>query len=475
MPLEDVPQKLRADVCVVGAGAAGLALAHALRDAGVSIVVLESGPIEDSTVLDAGEVVGHTYNGLTHGRVRGPGGTTSIWPGQCMRFRPEDYEAWPFGPDEMEPHWARAERMLGLTPGELARDPWESLGEPGPGFDPARVESASAIFVGRRNLADLDVGAATLLTGAIATRVESGRVEVRDLAGRAVEVEAAIIVLAAGGIETPRILLASGIGGNEVGRGFQDHPFCEAATVAGRPRPLQDMYGMRLRRPLRYYPKLLLSQALRPRGEPGCMANVVFRYGSRSPLEAALRARRRIRAHKAPAVRDLALVAGGLPELAAGAVRAARGREPAPRPERIRLLTIVEQVARPDSRLTLGDELDPLGVPRARIEWRLGEEERLAIDTFVAVLDEELRRTSTASLEREPWLDDDDWADHLSDGFHPAGGARFGAVVDRDCAVLGVHGVYVCGSSVFPRSGCANPTLMILALAFRLADHLRNR
>lgn len=462
-------------MCIVGAGAAGLTLAHALRGSGLSVLLLESGPVADPDAVNAGEVSGHPYNGLLRGRARGPGGTTTLWPGQCMRLRPADYASWPFGHEELDPNYRAAEAMLGIPPGELERDPWEALGEDGPAFDPTRIEPATAIFVGRRNLADLDVGEVTLLTGVFATRIERGRVEVRDLAGRSAEVEAEVVVLAAGGIETPRLLLVSGLGGDDAGRAFQDHAFCEPARVVGRPRALQDMYGIRLRRGLRWYPKLLLAPALRLSDEPGCMANIVFHYGARSPLDAALRARRALRTRSRMEPRDLLLVARGLPQLAAAAVRVRRGREPAPRPEEIRVLCIAEQHPRGESRIGLADECDPLGVPRARVNWRLGEEERLSIATFLTALDEELRRTGAGSLEREPWIDDERWLEHAFDSFHPAGGACFGTVADADGAVLGAPGVYVCGSALFPRSGCVNPTLTILALAFRLANHLQGR
>jgi choline dehydrogenase-like flavoprotein len=470
--LERVPARTRADVCIVGAGAAGLTLAHALRDSGLAVLILESGPVEHPADLDSGEVVGHAYNGLLRGRVRGVGGTTAVWPGQSMRMRPGDFAGLPFGADALDPYYRRAEELLGIPPGETAADPWRLFGEQGPGFDPENVESGVAIFAKRKNLAELDFGGATLVTGAVATRVERGRIEVRDLHGHTTEVEADAVVVAAGGIETPRLLLASGTGGDAVGRGFQDHAFCEPARVVGEARALQNMYGMRLLKGLRYYPKLLLSSRLRPGGEPGCMANVVFRYRARSSIEALLRVRRARRSRTLPRVRDLGYVALGLPELAAGAVRVLRGREPAPKPAQVRVLAIAEQMPRSESRITLADELDPLGVPRARIEWRLGEEERRSIETFLTVLDEELRRTRAGSLEVEPWIADETWAEHAFDSFHPSGGAPFGPVLNDNGQVRGSDGLYVCGSSSFPRAGCVNPTLTIMALAFRLADHL---
>ena len=89
-------------------------------------------------------------------------------------------------------------------------------------------------------------------------------------------------------------------------------------------------------------------------------------------------------------------------------------------------------------------------------------------------LGEELRRTGAGSVEPEPWLADADrWHEHAYDSFHPAGGARIGELVYDDLQVHGAKDVYVCGAAAFPRAGCVNPTLTIIALAFRLADHLR--
>ena len=455
MSLEGAATKLRADVCIVGAGAAGLTLAHVLRGSGLDVLVLESGPVDDPDRWNEGEAVGHEYNGLLRGRVRGLGGTTAVWPGQCIRLRAPELTAWPF---DLDPFYLRAEELLGIPAGETARDPWELFGEPGPGLDPSRVDTALSVFCRRKRLAELDVGDARILTGAVATRVERGRVEVRDAHGRRAEVEAEAVVLAAGTIETLRLMLVSGV--DRAGRAFEDHAFVDVARVLGPPRPLQDMYGMRIRRGLRYYAKPIVG---------GCMANVVFRYDPDSALQTLLRVRRTRRA----GVRDVVRVLGGAPELAAGAIRIVRGREPAPAPTDVRVFAVVEQPD-PQSALTLSDELDPLGIPRARVDWRIGEPERRAIETAVGVLDEEMRRTGTGSVEPEPWLADaEHWHQHAYDSFHPAGGARIGDVVDDHLQVLGAKDVYVCGAAVFPRAGCVNPTLTIVALAFRLADHLR--
>lgn len=436
---------MRADVCIVGAGAAGLSLAHALRGSGLDILVLESGPVDDPDRWNAGEVAGHEYNGLLRGRIRGLGGTTAVWPGQCIRLRPRDLAAWPF---DLDSAYRRAEELLGIPPGETARDPWELLGEP-----PLPMETALSVFCKRKRLADLEVGRARVLTGAVATRVASKRVELRHADGREAEVECGAVVVAAGTLETLRLLLLSGV---DAGRGFEDHAFADVARITGPARPLQDTFGMRIRSGLRYYAKPIVGD---------CMANVIFRYDPSSALQALLRMRRTRR----PVARDVLRVAVGAPELAAGAVRVARGREPAPTPTDTRILAVAGQPD-PQGSVSLSEELDPLGLPRVRVDWRLGEPERTALVDAVGALGEALRRT----VEPEPWLADaEHWQEHVFDSFHPAGGARIGDVVDERLEVRGLPGVHVCSAAAFPSAGCVNPTLTIVALAFHLADALR--
>jgi choline dehydrogenase-like flavoprotein len=355
---------------------------------------------------------------------------------------------------DLDPWYDRAEELLGLTPGETARDAWQLLGEPDPGFDRARIEPALGVFAHRnRRLARL---AGENVMQATVTRLERGRAE--STAG---ELQADTFVVCAGALETTRLLLASGFDNPELGRTFQDHAACYPARVVGtKARPLQDRYDLRFARGRRYLPKLLAASAY-----PSCMASIVFDYGDTSPVDAALRLRRQ------PNARDLARVVLGAPQLAAGALRVARGRAPAPQPQAIQILAVLEQLPRAKSTLTLADEVDALGVPRLRVDWQLGPEEGHALANFVTVLDEELRRTGTGALEPESWVGTPTWDEHVFDVFHPSGTTRMGAVVDTDLKLQ--DGLYVCSSSVFPTAGCANPTLTILALALRLADHLR--
>jgi hypothetical protein len=146
----------------------------------------------------------------------------------------------------------------------------------------------------------------------------------------------------------------------------------------------------------------------------------------------------------------------------------------------ITLHCMVEQRPDPDSRITLSRRRDAHGVPLPVIDWRTSEQEartvRFAATRFVT----EMRRLGLPEPELPPMIADPDAEFRLTEMAHPTGTTRMSAdphtgVVDTDCAVHGVRGLYVAGSSVFPTAGHANPTQMIVALAVRLADHLKNR
>jgi choline dehydrogenase-like flavoprotein len=135
-----------------------------------------------------------------------------------------------------------------------------------------------------------------------------------------------------------------------------------------------------------------------------------------------------------------------------------------------------EQAPNPDSRVTLGSRRDRYGVPVAQVAWRPVESDRASIRASQETLDAALR---TAGIGRLQFMLGDEHPAALWEGnFHHLGTTRMHTdpskgVVDADCRVHGIRNLYVAGSSVFPTYGCSNPTLTVVALALRLADHLR--
>ena len=115
------------DICIIGAGAAGVTLARDLAAAGRDIVLLESGDgdfDDDIQDLMSAESVGYPYPDLRDARIRMFGGTTTIWGGRCARLNAIDFKkrswvpwsGWPFDLDTLEPWYAKAQTALGLDP-----------------------------------------------------------------------------------------------------------------------------------------------------------------------------------------------------------------------------------------------------------------------------------------------------------------------------------------------------------------------
>jgi choline dehydrogenase-like flavoprotein len=137
-----------------------------------------------------------------------------------------------------------------------------------------------------------------------------------------------------------------------------------------------------------------------------------------------------------------------------------------------------EQAPNPDSRVTLGTRRDRFGLPVARIDWRPASSDRASIRASQEVIDEALRAAGLGHVEL--MLGDERPPALLEGNFHHLGATRMHpdpamGVVDADCRVHGVRNLYVAGSSVFPTYGCSNPTLTVVALALRLADHLKKQ
>lgn len=505
--------RIDADVCVVGAGPTGLALVRELRARSrLTTVLVESGgllPSPEADRLNHGEDAGVAESGLVDGRARALGGTSRLWAGQCLPLDPEAFErrswvpdsGWPLSAAELRPYLDRAAEFFEVGGEPYDDRVWDPFGLSPLPLDPARLRHLATVYAPRPDLGArfrLELERAEdvrVLLGATATQVlaEGGRAATGLLAagagGREVEVRAGAFVLCAGAVENARLLLLSGGLGNDadlVGRYFQDHPCAHVGTVqTPDPAALLDRYSLLYRRPLRYFPKIGAGPELQRRRQVlDGIANFIFDFGMDSGLEAAKRLYRRWR-RRGPRVEtsiagNLMRAGRDLPELARAYRRFRRGLSPAGPVERIVLQVHVEQAPDRESRVMLGDELDPLGRPLARVDWRIGEQDVETARALSATVGAELSRLGLGRVEIGEWLRDPQAARRFSGAYHHLGTTRMSddprrGVVDRDCAVHGVAGLYCCGGSVFPAGGAANPTLTMVALALRLADRLGQR
>jgi choline dehydrogenase-like flavoprotein len=515
------------DVCIIGAGPAGISLALELDGTGLQVCLLEAGGERyhrATQTLYEGACVGDHYPPLRDTRLGALGGSSNVWAGWCRPLEISDFEfprgdgacRWPFSRDELMPYYRRAQHRCGLGVFEYDAAFWQARSQHAPLLaDDGVVEHAMFHVLpqrfGARYRAQLEASEnVQLVLRAPVERLlvaASGAVDgvaVRTLAGFRSRVKARRYVLAAGGIENARMLLLSTdspdrVPGNAhglVGRFFTDHPFVNIGTVVldGGPRALDFYFPQEVvpsgvsradgasvpavRAALTLRHEVLATEQL-----PGAALFFHPRYESH-PLfaSAAVRAFLELSAK----MRHKAVPGGFAPYLgratraphhiAHAALRKLLMRD-APA-ERWRARAMFETRSRYENRVTLCTAKDALNRPLARVEWRLGDHELQGMRRVVQIFDESFRRAGVGRLEFALPASDRGWRDALEGGKHHIGTTRMHVdprhgVVDPDCCVHGSDNLYITGSSVFPSGGYANPTLTIVALAIRLADHLR--
>jgi choline dehydrogenase-like flavoprotein len=140
--------------------------------------------------------------------------------------------------------------------------------------------------------------------------------------------------------------------------------------------------------------------------------------------------------------------------------------------------SFAEQSPNYTSRVLLSDKIDRLGRNQARVDWKVNDIDMESIRQAHAVLGTEVERAGVGRLTVRTPFEDGSWSTQVTGGYHHMGTTRMDAdprhgVVDADCKVHGTSNLFIAGSSVFPTGGYANPTLTIVTLALRLADHLK--
>lgn len=511
---------LEADICVVGAGAVGLAFAAQFMRSPWRVLVLESGLKEpDSTAEDLNVLIpaGLPHEGWRDGRVRAFGGTTLAWDGQLVPMRASEAQerpwvpgsGWPLTVGELQPYYRRVEHLLRTEGPPYDLTAWPRLGMPPLELDESllRVRFAQGAPRIRRNFGVLLRRALersnniTVLLDATATAVRCGphgrceAVDVRTRSGLQRQVRARWFVLANGGIETARLLLASpspdgrGVANSSdtVGRYFQDHVSWWAGELhPNARRRVQNIFDPRYINGIRHSLQLEpTDELMRRQGWLNAMAQIAFELPE---AEGWLEVRRLLRSLQAGKVQlpsrdeSLAMARGswGLSRLLLTRVVAQRRRSP--NSGSIRLVVNVEQAPNPESRVQLSSELDSFGMPRARLNWQLGELESRTLTGFAQVVAGELERLNlgTVQLAQAPDFGSRDILGAAKDMFHHMGTTRMSrlpkdGVTRHDLRCHDVDNLYIAGPSVFPAGGIASPTFTALALCIRLADHLKTR
>lgn len=493
-----------ADVCIIGGGAAGLSLAAEFLGTRWRVVVLESGshhPDAFGEALNDLDCLGLPHDGARLGRRRGLGGTTRAWGGQLLPLRSSEVEprawvphsGWPLTLDELQPFYRRVEAMLGVEGPPYDAQTWKTIGIAPPAFDARRfcVRFSQWAPLTRRNFAVLmrrAISSSRNVTVFLDSTVTSldctvggeniRSVRARSREGRTIEVRARVVVLACGAIETPRLLLAHGLANRSglVGRFFQDHISYVAGVVQPRSRAeLQRLFDPR------YLGRTMLTAKIEPtdtqqrdQGMLNAMGHIAFEIPEALGL---LEIRRLLRAVQSgelrmPRLEEVcALVRGGGELTRLVFSRLVQRRRRSPSYGGVRLLVDVEQAPNPESRITLSQKKDALGVPLPALDWRLSGQEQATLSAYSRALAAEFdaRGLGSVTLAETP---------EARDIFHHMGTTRMSGsakegVTNTDLRCHDVDNLFVASAAVFPTGGIANPTMTILALSLRLADHLK--
>jgi choline dehydrogenase-like flavoprotein len=541
----DLPdgQELQADLCIIGAGAAGITMAMEFIGSGIDVLLLEAGgrdEEEDTQRLYRGSVTEHRlHSAPDRYRQRRFGGTTTIWGGRCMPFDAIDFEArdyipqsgWPITLDDLKPFYARANRIAeagdcAYTVAEAFRGPLRPMieGFAGEHFTTDTLERFSCptdfgYRYGRRLASARNV---RCLLHANVTSLQLDRagacldrVPVRNLRGGQFVVRARHFVLATGGLEVPRMLLASrdvqsaGIGNRHdlVGRYYMCHV---AGTIGALKidRPAASVWhgyeisdeGIYCRR--RFALREAVQRAERlgnfvarlhhpritdPRHR-NAVLSLLFLAKPFIPYEYRIRLIGPGAGGPGNWLRHAGNVASGAFDAAGFAWHMLRDRKFAERKfpsiivkSKANLFSLdfhAEQQPNPSSRVSLTGDRDALGMPRLNVDWRYTAGDVDTVSRAIALLADDFRRSRIGTLDYDPASIETEMTRYGAYGGHHIGTARMGtdprsSVVDADCRVHEVRNLFVAGAATFPTSSQANPTLTIIALALRLAAHLK--
>jgi choline dehydrogenase-like flavoprotein len=508
---------VEADICIVGAGPAGISLAlQYAKQSGIKVALIESGGMEfdaETQELAHSEVVGQEYFPMKETRLRVFGGSSLSWGGIGGAFTPLDFEerswvphsGWPFTKKDIQPYYEEAMAVSLMDPDTVDTDPDDA--PPAEGTRWANVLFSPPTRFGKVYREAMEKSrAVTVYLNSTVTKLElhsdGGHVEglqIGCLGGNSYRVVAGSYVLAGGGIENARMLMISndvatqGIGNEHdvLGRYFQEHPRLHdryrlpEGTPALR-RRIQGAAGT-----LRFSRVVLTDEIQKEEKLLNYFANLSFGYlGQDAPQFDAVR--RIVNASRSPwsdspYYQDI----GGGPNRVRWediktvlkrpdqAFISAFGAQFQPSFTRrwLEIQSSVEQLPRPENRIVLVNEKDALGIPLVKLEWTMHPDEERTYRRGLEITLREMERLEPG-ISNNRMDDPDPWPQDALGTWHHIGTTRMNedpkkGIVDADCKVHGVDNLYLAGSSIFPTGGVTAPTLTIVALSLRLYDHLK--
>jgi choline dehydrogenase-like flavoprotein len=496
---------IEGDLCIIGAGAAGISIALEWNNTPFKVILLEGGGFDYDPKMQAsfnGKYIGQKYFQLNSTRLHQFGGTTALWGGFCSTFDEIDFKkrewvehsGWPFEKKELDPYYLRAERILELPDysfdldENLKRNPeiysipfdtqkvWNKLWKFSPPTRFGQVYRKD--IVNSKNIHLYTYAKATnIITNEGLNKIE--KVIVKNYSNKSHVVKAKKFVLACGAIQNARMLLASnsqqpsGLGNqnDNVGRYFMEHlEMLNSAELWFQEKIDVDLY--------------LFSRS-RIRAELAISENAQMKH---KILNGTAGFRRLAPSRFSDRSKEWGIDANGKPREKT-ILEKIKNRILIFNEKRIKnidnaylLATRIEQSPNPDSRVTISDELDLFGVPLVELNWQLSVIDKRSIQQMYHIIGTEFGALGLARVKLMDWLTEssfDKWPDSTTGGWHHMGTTKMSenpvyGVVDSNCKVHGISNLYIAGSSCFPTAGSVNPTLTLVALCIRLSDHLKH-
>ena len=527
-----IAQEIDTDICIVGGGTAGTVIAREFAGRPVRVCVLESGsriPEPETQNLTDGENVGQAYFPLKTARPRILGGSSTRWDipiGQNrvgVRIRPLDaidfeqrdwvpHSGWPFAKSHLDPYYERAQAVCQVEPPSYRPEDWQDRNTPVLPINNGDVQTVIYKFAHSKPFISdyLDEVAGsenvTVCLHSNVLEIETNhtgdcvaRLRASTLAGKQFSVRAQVYILAAGGIEVPRLLLLSnrkqprGLGNEHdlVGRYFQEHPHFWSGMFVPISRDFfqrtslyNDIHSVKN---VPVIGKLALTEAALRREKLLNQNIQFFRRDVPYPLFSApgvtalrnlLTGRRSNNGDQIRLGQQLATILSDFDEIAAAAWR--RLKKPVtgtPTLPVVMFANMMEQIPDRESRVRLGPAKDAFGQNRVELDWRISPAEiRSAIRTQ-QIIGQALESAGLGKFYQQ--LKEEKPPANTEGGYHHMGTTRMHGdprqgVVDPNCRVHGLGNLFIAGPSVFPTGGYANPVLTIVALSLRLADYLKS-
>lgn len=488
-------------VCIIGSGPAGSILAGSLAQREHKVCVIESGTESPDYDLHRGIKTIETSGSMEmrFGFSRQLGGATNLWSGRVAPLDEIDFIArdwiplsgWPLDREELLPYYREAAQMLGILPAEFFEHP---------NVLPADFEHLEGTEQKRFiwNTPPMNCGQylkecaqkysnLKILSGSTALKLNIKQtdnshvvhgVEIIDLNGHKETIQADLFVVAAGGIETPRLMLNSGVDNHNIGKYLSTHPKADMAVLVLNQKvsPSHPLFADCIENGQ----SKRFGLGFTAEEQKAC--HLLNHYVQLSPV-AEYKASRLFEKVKGSSIfnshfiDDSSLLRGLLPAIGLyvfnliGRMAGKTGKT-----RMFMLRAFLDQIPNPANRVALSTEMDTNDIPKADIHWQFSEQDRLSVIAFHERLDQCFRTAGIGRIEYEKMKALKDWP---LTGIHShfMGTTRMGndpqtSVTDKDACVHGFENLYVSGPSLFPTYGFANPVFTIMALALRLSAHI---